>query len=587
MAMALAFFLNGLVLARALEVTTNVSVDTTWSLSDSPVNIQTYTFRVEEGATLTIDPGVMVRVWGAIYVEGRLRALGTDDQRIVFQALYPGGWGPLQFRRVTSVELVTNTLSFVDLTQLNSYLYVSEKTLRMNDCTVDASGNLPYGLAAYVNSSAGHPYAGATIILSNNVFSIFTERNSGSGSFYGLLFDGFESDLLDNQISVTATGSIMAVYGVRLYVSNTRPFQGRLAGNQIDVMTSNGGIPNSYGVSYDAQAFGPVEGNEITVSGYGGICGLEKVDLGPVEGNMLSMISTSGASFGYVVGIQSLLTSEGTNDALVNNRIHLFSDQGSRYLTGIECQSGRTRGNRIRGTHIGESGSLCGIRQIYYDGSLEANTVLLEPSNGVPAAAFDMSSHYNPSHVVIVENNLLACNGTGPSVGLFVDSSFGAILSNRFNVAHGFEVPWSNCVAGVGSGTNDPLLDPETLRLMAGSPCVDRGTNATWMNAALDTDGKPRIDNACVDIGADEYFYPPVGLGLAQAEDGLAFTWSVLSNAVCRVEGTSQMAPDDWRPLSHSLTSTATTLIWVDTNAPGETLFYRAARLWGADGAGP
>ncbi len=59
---------------------------------------------------------------------------------------------------------------------------------------------------------------------------------------------------------------------------------------------------------------------------------------------------------------------------------------------------------------------------------------------------------------------------------------------------------------GIGNITNDPvILSFREPRLLPGSPCIDRGTNAPWMAADTDLDGEPRLDGGVsVDLGADE-----------------------------------------------------------------------------------
>ena len=47
------------------------------------------------------------------------------------------------------------------------------------------------------------------------------------------------------------------------------------------------------------------------------------------------------------------------------------------------------------------------------------------------------------------------------------------------------------------------------FRPRAASPCVNAGTNLAWMAAAVDLDGRPRLDqiHAQVDMGCYEYHY--------------------------------------------------------------------------------
>lgn len=61
--------------------------------------------------------------------------------------------------------------------------------------------------------------------------------------------------------------------------------------------------------------------------------------------------------------------------------------------------------------------------------------------------------------------------------------------------------------AGVdGNITGNPLFVAEgDYHFLAGSPCIDAGTNQPWMTSATDLDGNPRIVNSIVDIGAYEW----------------------------------------------------------------------------------
>jgi len=75
---------------------------------------------------------------------------------------------------------------------------------------------------------------------------------------------------------------------------------------------------------------------------------------------------------------------------------------------------------------------------------------------------------------------------------------------------------FSNCCVtpapgGIGNITNDPLFSNSlsgNYRLQMGSPCIDAGTNEPWMAVATDLDGKPRIIDGRVDMGAYEFGIP-------------------------------------------------------------------------------
>src|SRR5512135_3734278 len=68
-----------------------INTNTTWSITDSPVEICVSGLTVAQGATLTVDPGVTVKfdngVASSIYVQGVLSAIGTPTQPITFTGM--------------------------------------------------------------------------------------------------------------------------------------------------------------------------------------------------------------------------------------------------------------------------------------------------------------------------------------------------------------------------------------------------------------------------------------------------------------------------------------------------------------------
>jgi len=75
-----------------------------------------------------------------------------------------------------------------------------------------------------------------------------------------------------------------------------------------------------------------------------------------------------------------------------------------------------------------------------------------------------------------------------------------------------------SCSPGL-SGDGNISDDPEFINAAAGnyripetSPCVDSGTNESWMNSAIDLDENQRINNSTVDMGAYEYAPPFVNI---------------------------------------------------------------------------
>ncbi len=72
-------------------------------------------------------------------------------------------------------------------------------------------------------------------------------------------------------------------------------------------------------------------------------------------------------------------------------------------------------------------------------------------------------------------------------------------------------------LAGIGGGAGCLSTDPRLVapgqrnfRLRPDSPCIDLGVNQGWMSTAVDLDGRPRLGNGTVDMGAYESWDPVV-----------------------------------------------------------------------------
>lgn len=109
-----AFALLWVVAAPATAQTTvssDINANTTWTNIGSPYDV-TATIRVLAGATLTIEPGVVVRMGAgtSLLVEGTMIADGTDVDRITFTSAAgtpaAGDWNGIEFRNTSNTGSV-------------------------------------------------------------------------------------------------------------------------------------------------------------------------------------------------------------------------------------------------------------------------------------------------------------------------------------------------------------------------------------------------------------------------------------------------------------------------------------------------
>ena len=75
-------------------VDADIATDTTWDLTGSPYIIQNDA-HVVSGATLTINPGVVVKLSQnkILWIDGKLSAEGATDNKIVFTSIYDDSYG--------------------------------------------------------------------------------------------------------------------------------------------------------------------------------------------------------------------------------------------------------------------------------------------------------------------------------------------------------------------------------------------------------------------------------------------------------------------------------------------------------------
>ncbi len=127
--------------------------------------------------------------------------------------------------------------------------------------------------------------------------------------------------------------------------------------------------------------------------------------------------------------------------------------------------------------------------------------------------------------------------------------------------------PGAGALPGSGNIPDDPQfvnLAAGNLRMQAASPCMDAGINQAWMTTAVDLDGRPRIADLAVDMGA--YEMPAVGIvvtptaGLVTTEAGGTASFSVVLAGPPSADVTIGVATSDdteGTPSVASLTFTA------------------------------
>ncbi len=180
--------------------------------------------------------------------------------------------------------------------------------------------------------------------------------------------------------------------------------------------------------------------------------------------------------------------------------------------------------------------------------------------------------------VAILRNNILWGNMAGNGIGsdiYFEDDGFGDGTGAFINI---FNCVYSNIAYHVGDhvslagNTNaHPRLTTD-LRLRAGSPCIDAGTNLAWMTGATDMRGRPRIFNGRVDMGIDEATVMAVGLSVS---NGIAMRWDTIVDAVCQLQGATNLTTPEWSDVGGATTAASVQITISDTNTGVAARMYR------------
>ena len=163
----------------ATNVSGLIDADTTWTLSGSPYIVTGNTL-VEDGVTLTIEPGVEVRFNPDVSLEirGELIAQGTESSRITFTKNGSGDWGAVHFA-ASSVDATVNP---------NGYQYVSGSVI--DYATIEYGKGIPTGATANatLRVEESNPYIGHSIFRHNRHYAVYV--SAGAPTIVGNTMSG-------------------------------------------------------------------------------------------------------------------------------------------------------------------------------------------------------------------------------------------------------------------------------------------------------------------------------------------------------------------------------------------------------------
>jgi len=152
-----------------------ISSDTTWTLMESPFWIERDIY-VDEGATLTIEPGTEVRFNGSfsLFIEGNLQAVGTNLDMIIFTSNRSSpklaDWDSVHIRSTGYADLQNCSISYA-----HHGVYLNS-TSNNNVVYNNISSNL-YGI--YLHNSSNNKIS-QNSMYQNDYYNIYATGSNGN-----------------------------------------------------------------------------------------------------------------------------------------------------------------------------------------------------------------------------------------------------------------------------------------------------------------------------------------------------------------------------------------------------------------------
>ncbi|MBD3242715.1 MAG: DUF1565 domain-containing protein [Chitinivibrionales bacterium] len=470
----LPLMLSGMVTvtSAAVDVSGTLDTDTQWSDSVNLVGNVT----VSDGVTLTLAPGTVVTAQGrySLAVQGCLLAVGNAGDSVVFRAELSSGWYGIRFINTPA----TNDSSV------------------LSHCVI--TGGLSDGGGANGTGGGVHVAGFSKLRVSNSTIRGNTAHYGGgmylvSQSNIGVLDCVFK----DNNAPSTGSAGI----GGALYVSNASPtIRGNTITRNVSITAAGICLRNSSALVVD-NAITENRVSGIMTQAYDGAGVLVQQSAARLIGNTIA--GNSAQRDGGGVCIQ-----DSPDAILLRNRI---CGNGGLEGGGIYCEGGGPllSCNLVaNNAATGLGGGIClrGASCTILNATIVNNTG--EEGGGV--ACLDNSAPELRNCILWGNDGFWGGDQGHTDAGSAADVRFCAIQGGTGGFAAGgawesvidTDPQFSSPTPGAGREHDGLAAD---WSLQTGSPCIDAGSTDTTGVGALDLDGRQRITNDRIDVGALEY----------------------------------------------------------------------------------
>ncbi|MCJ7575496.1 MAG: right-handed parallel beta-helix repeat-containing protein [Dehalococcoidia bacterium] len=405
--------------------------DTTWTLANSPYLVTGDVF-VDEGITLTIEPGVIVKFGGfiSIYVSGDLYAVGTSANKITFTSnkLSPemGDWNTIKFQGDEDETLIMKYVMVeygtygVTISSIGDSLidfcefYNNAKGIYVISQTNTQIKNNTIKLNQIGISSEGEEVSDITVV--SNIIS----NNTGRG-IYLLASNLHDITITGNAIrSNKDSGIYLKADAYHSYIWNVT-----ISDNAVSLNGGSGIYLNAYSFYYDSPCSYI---NDTTIIG-------NTVFSNSGSGIYLYAPTTYTHSYIYDVTISD-------NNVYSNNGsgLYLYDESRSSNVYDVTIVNNTVSSNSGSGIYfyvysaafLGESCSYT------YNITISDNTA---SSNGDSGIYLYIPSYYSYTYNIIISDNTASSND-GSGIYLYAPASYysyiyGVIISNNTASSNG------------------------------------------------------------------------------------------------------------------------------------------------------
>jgi hypothetical protein len=217
------------------SVSGQIATNTTWTLANSPY-IVTGNILVPSGVTLTIEPGVVVKVNNGLYIkiQGELIAIGTSSSKIIITSSntlkFKGDWDKIWLAGVaTNFDSNNNYVSgtiikHCEISYANEGLRIDDSSFFLSSSIIENNNqginfkkvfnsiiadNIFRSNINGTNTSAGTENNGQGSFNNNKFLRNTFENNSGDGLIFGGYMNNASNNLIKNNIVKNNLGSGM------------------------------------------------------------------------------------------------------------------------------------------------------------------------------------------------------------------------------------------------------------------------------------------------------------------------------------------------------------------------------------------